>query len=164
MPFSPLADAALPACDGLYLGGGYPELYLEALSANASMRASVRAAVQGGLPTIAECGGFMYLTEAIDGWPMVGALPTRCRRAGRLIRFGYAELTAGRDSLLFCAGDAVRGHEFHHWDVEEPGDALAAQKPSGKSWRCADTSDTLYAGYPHPVSYTHLTLPTTRRV
>ena len=149
VPFSPLADAALPACDGLYLGGGYPELYLEALSANASMRASVRAAVQGGLPTIAECGGFMYLTEAINGWPMVGALPTRCRRAGRLIRFGYAELTAGRDSLLFCAGDAVRGHEFHHWDAEEPGDALAAQKPSGKSWRCAYTSDTLYAGYPH---------------
>lgn len=149
VPFSPLADAALPACDGLYLGGGYPELYLEALSGNASMRASVRAAVQGGLPTIAECGGFMYLTEAIDDWPMAGALPTRCRRANGLIRFGYAELTAGRDSLLFCAGDAVRGHEFHHWDAEEPGDALAAQKPSGKSWRCAYTSDTLYAGYPH---------------
>ena len=149
VPVSPLADAVLPACDGLYLGGGYPELYAEALSANASMRASVRAAVQGGLPTIAECGGFMYLTEAIDGWPMAGALPTRCRRAGKSIRFGYAELTAGSDSLLFRAGDAVRGHEFHHWDAEAPGDALTTQKPSGKSWRCAYTSDTLYAGYPH---------------
>lgn len=149
VPFSPLADAALPACDGLYLGGGYPELYVEALSDNASMRASVRAAVQDGLPTIAECGGFMYLTEAIDGWPMAGVLPTRCRKTDGLIRFGYAELTAGHDSLLFHAGDVVRGHEFHHWDAEEPGKALSAQKPSGRNWRCAYTSDTLYAGYPH---------------
>ena len=151
VPFSPLADAALPACDGLYLGGGYPELHVEALSGNASMRASVRAAVQGGLPTIAECGGFMYLTEAIDGWPMAGALPTCCHKTDGLVRFGYAELTAGRDSLLFRAGDAVRGHEFHQWDAEDPGDSFAAQNPSGKGWRCAYASDTLLRGLSAPV-------------
>lgn len=149
VPFSPLTDAALPACDGLYLGGGYPELYLKTLSENASMRASVRAALVDGLPAIAECGGFMYLMEEIDGWPMVGALPTRCYRTDKLVRFGYVELSAEYDSLLFRAGEAVRGHEFHHWDAENPGNTLLAKKPSGKRWRCAYVSDTLYAGYPH---------------
>lgn len=79
--FSPLADESLPegAC-GLYLGGGYPELFAGALAANAPMREAVRAAVAGGLPTVAECGGFLYLNRLLsDGegrdWPMAGALP-----------------------------------------------------------------------------------------
>ena len=147
--FSPLTDAALPPCDGLYLGGGYPELYLDALSRNESMRASVKAAVQGGLPTVAECGGFMYLTESIDGRPMAGALPGGCENKGRLVRFGYAALEAETDSLLFAAGDTMRAHEFHYWDADVPGEALRAVKPSGRSWRCAHVSDTLYAGFPH---------------
>ncbi|MBO4886504.1 MAG: cobyrinate a,c-diamide synthase [Clostridia bacterium] len=147
--FSPLHDAALPPCDGLYLGGGYPELYAEALSKNESMRASVHAAVEGGLPTVAECGGFMYLTEAIAGHPMAGALPGGCANRGKLVRFGYAGLRAEQDSLLFAAGDAIRGHEFHYWDATAPGEALTAVKPSGRSWRCAHVSHTLYAGFPH---------------
>ena len=149
VPFSPLTDRALPSCDGLYLGGGYPELHAAGLSANESMRASIRAAVVDGLPTIAECGGFMYLTESIDGRPMAGALPGGCENKGRLVRFGYAALRAGRDSLLFEAGDEIRAHEFHYWDAADPGDALEAVKPSGRSWRCAHVSDTLYAGFPH---------------
>ena len=147
--FSPLGDAALPPCDGLYLGGGYPELYAEALGANESMRASVRAAVAGGLPTVAECGGFMYLTEAIAGAPMAGVLPGDCGNRGRLVRFGYATLRAASDSLLFRAGGEIRAHEFHYWDADDPGGALEAVKPSGRSWRCAHVSDTLYAGFPH---------------
>ncbi len=147
--FSPLGDAALPPCDGLYLGGGYPELWAEALSRNESMRASVRAAVADGLPTVAECGGFMYLTEGVAGYPMAGVLPGRCENRGRLVRFGYAALEAEEDSLLFAAGDSIRGHEFHYWDADAPGDALRAVKPSGRGWRCAHVSDTLYAGFPH---------------
>ncbi|MBQ8955266.1 MAG: cobyrinate a,c-diamide synthase [Clostridia bacterium] len=147
--FSPLTDDALPPCDGLYLGGGYPELHAEALSRNESMRASIRAAVVGGLPTVAECGGFMYLTEAIAGYPMAGALPGGCENRGRLVRFGYAALEAETDSLLFAAGEGMRAHEFHYWDADEPGGALRAVKPSGRSWRCAHVSDTLYAGFPH---------------
>ena len=147
--FSPLSDAVLPPCDGLYLGGGYPELYADELSANESMRMSIRAAVAGGLPTVAECGGFMYLTGAIGGAPMAGALPGGCGNKGRLVRFGYATLRAGQDSLLFGAGDEIRAHEFHYWDAEDPGGALEAVKPSGRSWRCAHVSDTLYAGFPH---------------
>lgn len=70
MPFSPITDGALPEnIDGLYLGGGYPELYAKELGENASMRASVRAALERGVPCIAECGGFMYLTEAIGDEP-----------------------------------------------------------------------------------------------
>ena len=70
VPFSPLSDSALPAgLDGLYLGGGYPELYAAQLSENRSMCSSVRAALEAGLPCIAECGGFMYLTQTIAGTP-----------------------------------------------------------------------------------------------
>lgn len=150
VPFSPLSDSALPAgLDGLYLGGGYPELYAAQLSENRSMCSSVRAALEAGLPCIAECGGFMYLTEAIGEHPMVGFLPGRCFDAGKLARFGYVTLTAERDNLLCRAGGSIPAHEFHHWDAEQTGDAFTAAKPFGRSWPCVFATDTLYAGYPH---------------
>ena len=148
--FSPLSDAGLPEdVHGLYLGGGYPELYTEALSANTAMRRSIRAALEGGLPCIAECGGFMYLTEHIAGAPMVGFLPGGCTDRGRLVRFGYVELTARRDNLLCRAGESIRGHEFHHWDADDPGGSFTARRPSGRGWDCAVATPTLYAGFPH---------------
>ena len=147
--FSPLEDARLPACDGLYLGGGYPELYAGQLAKNLSMHESVRMAVQDGLPTVAECGGFMYLTRRIGRHRMTGAIRTGCRNMKKLVRFGYAEFSAKEDSLLFAKGSSVRGHEFHHWDARSPGEALTARKISGESWKCAYATDTLYAGYPH---------------
>mgnify|MGYP001071252875 FL=1 len=150
VPFSPLEDAALPAhVQGLYLGGGYPELYARQLSGNVSMRRSVRAALEGGLPCIAECGGFMYLTEGIGEADMAGVLPGRCFDAGRLTRFGYVTLRAKKDSLLCRAGETIRGHEFHHWDARCPGGDFWAEKPSGRGWDCAVATDRLYAGYPH---------------
>lgn len=149
IPFSPIVDEALPDCDGLYLGGGYPELYARELAENAAMLNSIRTAVRGGMPTVAECGGFMYLTESIGGYPIASVLPGGCGDRSRLVRFGYITLQVESDSLLFKAGDAIRGHEFHHWDAECPGNALAAVKPSGRSWRCAHATDTLYAGFPH---------------
>ncbi len=149
VPFSPLEDEALPPCDGLYMGGGYPELYTERLSANASMRRSIRAAVESGLPTVAECGAFMYLCREIDGVPMAGVIDTVCVSAGKLVRFGYKTLTASSESLLFAPGDSVRAHEFHYWDAEDPGSALQGVKPSGREDRCAYAGPTLYAGFPH---------------
>ena len=113
------------------------------------MCSSVRAALEAGLPCIAECGGFMYLTEAIGEHPMVGFLPGRCFDAGKLARFGYVTLTAERDNLLCRAGGSIPAHEFHHWDAEQTGDAFTAAKPSGRSWPCVFATDTLYAGYPH---------------
>ena len=148
--FSPLTDAAMPEnIHGLYLGGGYPELYAEQLSENKSMLQSIRTALENRLPCIAECGGFMYLTQSIAGAPMVGFLPGECFNTGKLTRFGYVTLKAKTDNLLCKAGEEIRGHEFHHWDVTEPGSGFAARKPSGKSWDCAVANDHLYAGYPH---------------
>lgn len=150
IPFSPLEDTALPEhLDGLYLGGGYPELYTDALSGNQTMRQSVLTALQHGLPCIAECGGFMYLTEAIGEKPMVGYLPGNSFDTGKLVRFGYVTLTAKEDNLLCQAGETIRGHEFHHWDCQDTGHGFTAQKQSGKSWDCVHATKTLYAGYPH---------------
>ena len=148
--FSPLSGAGLPEnVQGLYLGGGYPELRARELSENTAMRQSIRSALAGGLPCIAECGGFMYLTQHIAGFPMVGFLPGGCEDKGRLVRFGYVHLTARRDNLLCRAGETIRGHEFHRWDADEPGDGFIARRESGRSWDCAAVGPTLYAGFPH---------------
>ncbi len=152
--FSPLRDEALPAnIGGLYLGGGYPELHAEALSRNAPMRAAIRSAVRAGMPTVAECGGFLYLQRALqdaDGhsWPMAGALPGEGVRTDRLQRFGYLTLRAEADSLLFRAGESIPAHEFHYWDSTDNGDGLTAVK-GGRRWRCGQVNDRLYAAFPH---------------
>lgn len=154
--FSPLRDAGLPegAC-GLYLPGGYPELYAAGLAENAGMREAVKQAVARGMPTVAECGGFLYLGRTLQGgdgrtYPMAGALPGNARRRDRLVRFGYAELLAGSGSLLFREGEAVPVHEFHYWDSSENGGDLTARKPlTGRAWRCGFASRRLYAAFPH---------------
>ena len=152
--FSPLADSSLPPAQGLYLGGGYPELYARVLSENRSMCQSVRAAVEGGVPTVAECGGFLYLQQALsdpqgDSFPMAGALPGEGYATSRLQRFGYLTLSAREDSLLLRAGEQLPAHEFHYWESTCPGEGLQAGKAWGKSWRCCFVSPTLYAGFPH---------------
>lgn len=155
LPFSPLRDHCLPAdISGLYLGGGYPENYATELSANKEMLSNVREAIEKGLPTVAECGGFMYLQERLEGsdgnvYPMAGALTGEAARTPRLVRFGYVTLTAEADSLLFRAGEPVPAHEFHHWDSTECGDGLTARKYDGRNWKCGVVNDRLYAGYPH---------------
>ncbi len=155
--FSPLEDEALPeGIDGLCLGGGYPELCARQLAENKPMRRAVRQALEEGTPCVAECGGFMYLTEAIGGEPMVGALPGDCFDRCRLTRFGYVTLRSKADNLLCRAGEEIRGHEFHHWDARQPGDGFTAVKPSGRSWDCAVATDRLYAGFPHLHFYANL--------
>ena len=160
--FSPLRDETLPDCDGLYLGGGYPELYAAQLSRNTSMREQIRRAIQGGLPTVAECGGYLYLQQTLEdasghGYPMCGVFPGRGVPMHRLRRFGYVELTARSDTLLCARGERIRGHEFHYWDTEDPGRAFQAQKPlSDRSWECVHASKTLYAGFPHLHFYSNL--------
>jgi cobyrinic acid a,c-diamide synthase len=149
IPFSPLADGQLPDCDALYIGGGYPELYLEALSTNHTMLHSIRITLQKGMPCIAECGGFMYLTQTIDDVPVVGFLPGACSNTGKLARFGYATLTANKDNLLCRQGQEIPAHEFHYYDCTDSGDGFMAEKQSGKSWSCAHSTNRLYAGFPH---------------
>lgn len=150
VPFSPLEDSALPEeLDGLYLGGGYPELYTKQLSENTSMLHSIRNALEAGLPCIAECGGFMYLQEKLLGDPMVGFCKGECFHAGKLVRFGYTTLTAKEDNLLCKAGESLPAHEFHYYDVTNPGDGFTARKSSGKPWLCGVVNDHFYAGFPH---------------
>lgn len=123
--FSPIADVALPTdLDGLYLGGGYPELHLEALSGNTSMRASVAQFAASGAPIYAECGGFMYLTEAIvdaegRAWPMAGIFPTRARIERRLAKLGYTEIETCDGGGWVARGVRARGHEFRYSVIDE---------------------------------------------
>jgi cobyrinic acid a,c-diamide synthase len=148
--FSPMEDDFLPAdLDGLYLGGGYPELYQEQLSSKVSMRGAILRTVNSGMPTIAECGGFMYLTEGIGDSPMVGVLPGDCSDQKKLMRFGYITLRAEKDNMLMKAGHEIPAHEFHHWDCTETGSDFTATKKNGRSWKAAFANDNLYAGFPH---------------
>lgn len=154
--FSPLRDTALPEnIGGLYLPGGYPELHAKELSENTSLLREIKQKIESGLPTAAECGGFLYLGQSLtdaegQSWPMAGVLPGEAKDAGRLVRFGYAALSADSDSLLFRAGESFPVHEFHHWDSTANGTALAAKKPvGGAAWRCGFVNEHFYAGFPH---------------
>ena len=206
--FSPLSDAGLPQdIDGLIISGGYPELHAAELEKNESMRMAVKSAIQGGMPVIAECGGFMYLHQELEGiseqscmedgceekddclkrskalpeacegiitrppkvgkedrrlqergtsgfcykmYKMAGAVDGVCSKKDRLVRFGYIEITAEKDGMLADAGERLRAHEFHYWDSTENGaDFLAEKADRSKSWRCAVSTETMYAGFPH---------------
>ncbi len=153
--FSPLRDRALPdGANGLYLGGGYPEVHARSLSENIPMRQSIRDAILSGLPTVAECGGFLYLHNELEDdagtvWPMVGAIDAKGFRTDRLRRFGYCTVNAKRDNLLLPAGGELRAHEFHYWDSSAPGDDCLARRPNGESWPCVVATARLFAGFPH---------------
>ncbi len=113
--FSPIHDDALPNnIDGVYIGGGYPELHLEALAANKSMKASILAASKDGLPIYAECGGLMYLTKSIvdlenNQYEMVGVFDTKSEMTTRLQHFGYVNVTTNQDSILGPLGTSLKG-------------------------------------------------------
>lgn len=154
IPFSPISDTRLPEdiC-GLILYGGYPELHAEALSENRTMREAIRKAVQSGIPCIAECGGFMYLMEALidaEGrtYEMAGFLKGKTFYTSSLKRFGYVTLSEGK--VFGEAVGEIPAHEFHYYDAENCGDAFLARKPlSTRQWRCMVSTDTVFAGYPH---------------
>lgn len=154
--FSPVRDKALPqGCAGLLLSGGYPEKYARELSKNAQMRSVIRKAVLDGMPVIAECGGYMYLKDAMEGmdgglYQMAGVFSGTARRTERPVRFGYVTLTAKRDNLLCLTGETLKAHEFHYWDCEENGDGFMAEPAGNKEpYSCIYTGKTMYAGYPH---------------
>jgi len=152
--FSPIRDACLPeGTDGVYLGGGYPELYLEALSGNVSMLASLRGAAESGMPIYAECGGFMYLHESVCGldgraWPLAGLVAGSCSKQERLVRFGYAEIEAVRESVIAKPGMAAKVHEFHYYESTNPGDAFLARRRNA-AYPCGYTYKNVLGGFPH---------------
>jgi cobyrinic acid a,c-diamide synthase len=154
--FSPLKDKGLPEnINGLILGGGYPELYAKELSQNKSMLIDIKKAVNMGIPTYAECGGFMYLQQAITDMkgntnPMVGVLEGSSTLQNKLSRFGYATLKAKRDNLFCLKGDSINSHEFHFYDSNNNGRDFKSIKPDSEvTGACIFATDTLFAGYPH---------------
>lgn len=173
--FSPLHDTKLPKdCDAMLLGGGYPELYTKELSENVSMRESIKKAFRAGLPTVAECGGFMYLHKYIHDIcddideqnnadvqnntdtqndvsvsQLVGALDGWCHFKGKLVRFGYIEL-AEKHSNFLPPNEKIKAHEFHYYDSTDNGADCVATKPAtGRSYDCVISHDNYWLGFPH---------------
>jgi cobyrinic acid a,c-diamide synthase len=129
--FSPMTDASLPpGLDGLYLGGGYPELHAEQLSGNRQMLEEVRTFAASGRPVYAECGGMLYLSESlsVDGnsYAMAAVLPLSMQMTNKLVQFGYVTVEFIEDCLLGRKGTVVRGHSFHHTRMASQGDVATS--------------------------------------
>ena len=148
VPFDPLTAEALPdGTQALYAGGGYPEVFAAELSANQSLSASVRAAVKEGMVTWAECGGLLWLSQALDGHPMVGVIAAAGRMTERLT-IGYRAATTQRLSPLGPAGTVLRGHEFHRTEFDPPGDGLQLESRFATGLG-GYLGPTLFASYLH---------------
>lgn len=159
--FSPLHDDTLPKdLDGILFGGGYPELYLKELEENESMRNSVKSAIENKMPSLAECGGFMYLHDTIfdsekKPYKMAGVIHACCMKKERLVRFGYLTLNSKTDSFL-QKGETIRGHEFHYYDSEDNGECAIAKKPVGtRSWECVHAGSDHWWGFAHLSYYSN---------
>ena len=153
--FSPLHDGSVPKeADGLLLPGGYPELYAKELSENKTMLADIREKAELAMPIVAECGGFMYLHQTMEDtehhvYEMAGVVPGDCFYTGKLVRFGYIELTE-KESNFLPENGSIKGHEFHYFDSTANGDDCVALKPvSGKKYDCVFDKNTCFVGFPH---------------
>lgn len=145
--FDPLTDTRLPPnTAGILLGGGFPEVYAEALARNAALTADLAARIRSGVPTIAECAGLLYLTRSLDGHPMADVLPARAAMAPKLV-LGYRSGVAPTDSLVAAAGTRVQGHEFHRTRLEPAAGATAGWLLDGRPDGYATKS--VHASYLH---------------
>jgi len=162
IPFSPLNDTHLPNVDGLLFGGGFPEMFVNQLACNVSMRQSIADACQVGIPVYAECGGFMYLTKKIvdfDGkhYDMVGVIPASCSMQSKLQTIGYVEATALTDNVLCLSGECMRGHEFHFSLVDN--DVNSEPFPCAFEFKKVRTGAIYSGGYAYGnilASYLHM--------
>jgi len=154
VPFSPLGDKVLPECDGLILGGGYPEVYAQELADNMAIMHDIKTELEAHMPCFAECGGFMYLLDKYKenekSYKWVGAIQGETFMTESLKRFGYISLEAQMDNVLTCTGGKINAHEFHYSDSTANGNGFLACKASGRGqWLSSQVSATMYAGYPH---------------
>lgn len=158
--FSPLADKALPpGCQGIYLGGGYPEVFAETLADNLSIRRSILAAAEGGMPIYAECGGYMFLNKKFTdqtgrSFDFVGFFDGEMELTNRLQNFGYTEITGLCDTILFSQGEKARGHEFHKSVIRRNDQdyCIRGEKiKEGKTitWNCGRQRKRAFGMYPH---------------
>lgn len=150
IPFSPIRDKKLPSVDGLIFGGGFPEMFLTELSANAPMKAAITEASNAGMPIYAECGGLMYLCRSIvnfegNRFSMVGLVPADCRMQSKLQRVGYVTATALKPSILANTGDTLCGHEFH----------FSTMEPTGQDFPWAYALQGIRQNAPHEEGFIH---------
>ncbi len=146
--FDPLTDFALPAgTKGLLVGGGFPEVFADKLSINLPLNLEVRNAVDGGLPTWAECGGLMWLSRQVDSAQMVGAIPTDIKMS-RHLTLGYAKACATRDNCLTEKEGLVYGHEFHYSQSSPTGSDITISTREGTK-REGFTTSSMFASYLH---------------
>ena len=164
--FSPVRDQKLPCgLDGLLLYGGYPELNGRELENNTSMREDIKKALDAGMPCMAECGGFMYLHDEMEGmdgniYHMAGVIPRKAYRTPRLNRFGYVTLIQKQTVLGADMLGEIPAHEFHYFDSENCGKAFLAKKPeSSRQWECIHGTETMLAGFPHLYYYGNPKVP-----
>ncbi len=157
VPLDVLAERGLPDLDGLYIGGGFPELYASQLEANSRLRADIAGAIEKGLPTYAECAGLMYLCRAIRWqgrrYEMVGIIPAEVELSKRPAGHGYVELAVTAENRWFPRGHSLRGHEFHHSRIipaEPVATACAVKRGHGMDGRVDGiVYKNLFAAYTH---------------
>lgn len=155
--FSPLNNEEIPAgSDGLYIGGGFPEEFAEALSQNEVAKDSIRSAISEGMPTLAECGGFMYLTESIidtngKEYAMTGLIPGKVKMQKKLAALGYREIIGRKENFLIGEGMRAKGHEFHYSIFESGGKHPFAYQTKGRTGFKEEgyLTENLTAGYTH---------------
>jgi cobyrinic acid a,c-diamide synthase len=148
VPFDPAADAVLPErIDGLYAGGGFPEVFVDALAANRPLLDDVQQRAAHGLTIWAECGGLLWLSRSLDDRSLANVIPADGRMTDRL-SLGYRRATMRVDTPLAPAGTELKGHEFHYSTLDPAGDALDLSGRFGQG-RAGFASPTLLASYVH---------------
>lgn len=153
--FSPLRDVRLPEnVSGLIFGGGYPEMFAEQLEKNEQMRNSVKNAVENGLPSLAECGGFIYLHKNLvdrnkKSFKMADVIDADTFWAGKLVRFGYVSIRE-KNPLFLKKNPEIKGHEFHYFDSGKNGSDCEETKPvGGKMFEAGFTGENHWWGFAH---------------
>ncbi|MBF2362450.1 cobyrinate a,c-diamide synthase [Listeria marthii] len=158
IPFSPLEDMEVPEADFIYIGGGFPEVFAERLAKNSTMRESILAEHEKGIPIYAECGGLMYLGSALEmddtQYEMVGVFSGISKMTTRLRKFGYCTATPNTETLIGKKGSAIRGHEFHHsvFETTETPCLELSKKRDGeivKEWHGGYQKGNTFASYLH---------------
>jgi cobyrinic acid a,c-diamide synthase len=155
--FSPLAGEVVPThVDGLYIGGGFPEEFADQLAKLVNVKDSVRSAVLTGVPTLAECGGYMYLTDEIvttegESYPMVGVISGTVKMQKQLAALGYREVTGRMGNFLLLEGEVAKGHEFHYSTFSTSEQQPAAYRTKGLRGEKEEgfVRENVVAGYTH---------------
>lgn len=163
--FSPLKDEKIPEnSDGVILWGGYPENFARQLESSVNTRKSIYNGCKKGMPCAAECGGFMYLMDEMEGsdgntYKMCGVIKGKAFKTERLCRFGYIEACCRKNGLFGDLGERIRGHEFHYWDTDNNGSDFTALKPlTDREYGCIHHGAGIIAGYPHLYYYSNVNM------